>query len=73
MEVGVTDEGSEFPSTSGARLYVSGDPEWNRRLLGMVASLLLETDFDMGVFTLCLPDGSKHPWAWALARQTQGR
>ena len=62
MRLSVTDKHSQgAQSTSGARLYVSGDRTWAKSVLQMVASLMLESDFDVGVFTVTLPDGTEHP------------
>ena len=64
-EIGVTDdEGSEGAaetrrSSSGARLYCQGLPQFKGPILLMVAQLLLESDFDVGVEgRLCAESGS---------------
>jgi hypothetical protein len=67
QEVGVTDEGStgvdSRPSSSGARLYVMGQPQWKEFVLERVAALMLETDFDKGYLNVTLAlGGPTRPW-----------
>ena len=67
MEIGVTDEGTQGAtetrrSSSGARLYCMGKPEFTTPILLMVAQLMLESDFDVGVLAVRLKDGTVRNW-----------
>ena len=69
MRINVTGEHSQGAhSTSGARLYVMGDRTWAKTVLQMVASLMLESDFDVGVLTVTLPDRIEHPWGLGIGQ-----